>query len=168
MFELKAPRKLLAVAVMGLALSTAACGDDEVVGMEDNSIAGTAIAAGKFSTLVSALEATGLKPTLESGGPFTVFAPTDAAFEALPAGTLDALLADVDALTEVLLYHVVNGEYSAAALEELSSIETLQGQPVVITQGSVVLNGVTVEQGDVLADNGIIHVLNNVVLPYLP
>jgi uncharacterized surface protein with fasciclin (FAS1) repeats len=140
-----------------------ACGDDEILEPEDNSIVGTALEAGNFSTLLTALDEAGLTNTLQ-GGSYTVFAPTDAAFDALPAGALDGLLADTDALTEVLTYHVVQGEYSAAQLEALSSIETLQGQPIVITQGSVVLNGVTVSQS-VSADNGIIHVIDEVLLP---
>jgi len=159
-------RKLLPLAALGLALTVTACDDedDDMMGPEeDNSIIGTASEAGDFSTLLTALDAAGLTSTLE-GGSYTVFAPTDAAFNALPAGTLDGLLADTDALSEVLTYHVVQGEYTAAQLEQLSSIETLQGQPIVITQGSVVLNGVTVS-ATVSADNGIIHVIDQVLLP---
>jgi uncharacterized surface protein with fasciclin (FAS1) repeats len=90
---------------------------------------GTAEAAGSFTTLLAALDAAGLTATLKTGGPFAVFAPTDDAFAALAPGTLDALLADTDALTEVLLYHVLQDEFSAAELEQLTSVETLQGQP---------------------------------------
>jgi len=151
--------------MLGVALTATACSDDDPIMEEDNSIVGTASAAGQFSTLLTAVEAAGLTATLTTGGPFTVFAPTDAAFSALPAGTLDALLADTDALTQVLLYHVLDGQFSAAQLEELSSVETLQGQPLVITQGSVVVNGVTVQQGDIATDNGIIHVVDQVLLP---
>lgn len=166
MFKLsRAPRKLLALSTLGLVLTATACGDDEddMMGPEDNSIVGTALEAGNFSTLLDALDAAGLTSTLQ-GGSYTVFAPTDDAFNALPGGTLDALLADTDALTDVLTYHVVQGEYSAAELEALSSVQTLQGVPIVITQGSVVLNGVEV-QSSVEADNGIIHVINEVLLP---
>lgn len=160
----KQRRKLTSLSLLGLALTITACGDDdEIMEPEDNSIVGTALEAGNFSTLLDALDAAGLTSTLQ-GGSYTVFAPTDAAFNALPAGTLDGLLADTDALTEVLTYHVVQGEYTEAQLEALSSIETLQGQPIVITQGSAVLNGVTVQQS-VEADNGIIHVINEVLLP---
>ena len=163
----EASRKLLPLTALGLALVVTACGDDEdLVGPEeDNSIVGTVSAAGSFSTLLTALDAANLTATLQSGGPYTVFAPTDAAFDALPAGALSALLADTDALAEVLKYHVVSGQFSAAQLEQLSSIQTLQGQPLVITQGSVVVNGITVQTGDVAADNGVIHVINGVLLP---
>ncbi len=158
-------RKLLPLAALGLALTVTACGDDEdVTGPEeDNSIVGTASSAGDFTTLLSALDAANLTSTLQ-GGEYTVFAPTDAAFNALPAGVLDSLLANTDALESVLTYHVVSGEYSASELEQLSSIQTLQGQPIVITQGSVVLNGVTVSES-VSAENGIIHVIDDVLLP---
>jgi uncharacterized surface protein with fasciclin (FAS1) repeats len=162
----RAPKKALALTAMGLMLTLSACGDDDDDMMgpgEDNSIVGAALEAGSFSTLLTALDAAGLTSTLQ-GGSYTVFAPTDAAFDALPAGTLDGLLADTDALTNVLTYHVVQGEYSAAGLEELSSIETLQGEPIVITQGSVILNGVMVQQS-VDADNGVIHVIDEVLLP---
>jgi uncharacterized surface protein with fasciclin (FAS1) repeats len=166
MINLKAPKKLLALGFLGLALTASACSDDDPIGVEqDTSIIGTASEAGSFSTLLTAVEAAGLTTTLEDGGPFTVFAPTDDAFDALPAGTLDALLADTDALESVLLYHVVSGEYSAADLQGRSSIETVQGQPIVITEGSVILNGIEVAQGDIMADNGIIHVINEVLLP---
>jgi len=166
MTSTKSPRKTLAaLAMMGLALTATACSDDDPIMEEDNSIVGTADAAGQFSTLITAVEAAGLTATLTTGGPFTVFAPTDAAFDALPAGTLDALLADTDALTQVLLYHVLDGEFTATQLEGLSSVETLQGQPLIVTQGSVVVNGVMVQQGDIQADNGIIHVIDQVLLP---
>jgi len=160
----KQRRKLASLSLIGLALTITACGDDDdILEPEDNSIVGTALEAGNFSTLLDALDAAGLTNTLQ-GGSYTVFAPTDAAFDALPAGTLDGLLADTDALTDVLTYHVVQGEYTEAQLEALSSIETLQGQPIVITQGSAVLNGVTVQQS-VEAENGIIHVIGEVLLP---
>ncbi len=160
----KQRRKLASLSLIGLALTITACGDDDdILEPEDNSIVGTALEAGNFSTLLDALDAAGLTSTLQ-GGSYTVFAPTDAAFDALPAGTLDGLLADTDALTDVLTYHVVQGEYTEAQLEALSSIETLQGQPIVITQGSAVLNGVTVQQS-VEAENGIIHVIGEVLLP---
>jgi uncharacterized surface protein with fasciclin (FAS1) repeats len=156
---------LAALAILGLALTATACDDDDPIVEVDNSIIGTASAAGQFSTLLTAVEAAGLTATLTTGGPFTVFAPTDAAFDALPAGTLDALLADTDALSQVLLYHVLNGEFTATQLEGLSSVETLQGQPLVVTLGSVAVNGVTVQQGDIQADNGITHVIDQVLLP---
>ena len=166
MLNLSLGKKLPALAALSLAMLLTACGDDAIASVqEDNTIVGTALEAGSFSTLLTAVEAAGLTSTLQGDGPFTVFAPTDAAFNALPDGTLDALLADTDALQSVLLYHVVAGSYSASELEELSSIETLQGQPIVISQGSVILNGNMVQEGDIQADNGIIHVIDRVLLP---
>jgi uncharacterized surface protein with fasciclin (FAS1) repeats len=164
MFNLsRVPRKLLALSALGLVVTATACGDDDIVDPADESIIGTALGAGSFSTLLTALDSAGLTETLQMGS-YTVFAPTDAAFDALPAGTLDGLLANSDALTDVLTYHVVNGEYSAGELEALSSIQTLQGEPIVITQGSVMLNGVMVQQS-VEAENGIIHIIDEVLLP---
>ena len=112
------------------------------------------------------MQAAGLDETLANDGPFTVFAPTDAAFNALPAGTVDALLQDVDALTEVLLYHVVAGEVLAEDVVTLSSAQTLQGSNVSIdTSMGVKINDATVTQTDILAENGVIHVIDKVLLP---
>ena len=158
---------LLTLSVVGLALANGACSDDENItgAPSDNSIIGTAAAAGDFSILLTAIEAAGLTATLQSGGPFTVFAPTDDAFNALPAGTLDALLADTEALTQVLLYHVTDGKLSADQVRLRSSLETLQGQPLIVTEGSVLVNGVPVRQQDIATDNGFIHVIGEVLLP---
>jgi transforming growth factor-beta-induced protein len=131
-------------------------------------IVDTAVAAGDFTTLVAAVQAAGLEETLRGEGPFTVFAPTDAAFAALPEGTVEALLADPDALREVLLYHVVAGSVPAEDVVGLTSAETVQGSAVSIevVGGSVVLNGEsTVIATDVEASNGIIHVIDAVLLP---
>lgn len=155
-------RTLGALALPTLLL--AACGDDtpEAKG----SIVAVAEANG-FSTLVSAIDAAGLKATLEGAGPFTVFAPTNAAFEALPAGALDALLADVPQLQEVLKYHVVSGRVTAEQVVTLSEATTLQGQKVTIRvqAGTVFINDAKVTVTDVEADNGIIHVIDAVLLP---
>jgi uncharacterized surface protein with fasciclin (FAS1) repeats len=121
-----------------------------------------------FSTLVTALEAADLVDTLSGEGPFTVFAPTNAAFDALPEGTLDSLLADPAALANVLTYHVVAGNVPAGDVVNLTSATTLQGQDVSIevVEGSVVLNGsVNVVQTDILGSNGIIHVIDAVLIP---
>jgi len=131
-------------------------------------IVDTAVAAADFTTLVAAVQAAGLVETLKGEGPFTVFAPTDAAFAALPDGTVDALLADTDALTEVLLYHVVPGRVLAADVVGLTSATTAGGDDLAISvSGSTVMlnDGATVVATDVEASNGVIHVIDSVLLP---
>ncbi|MFP4377184.1 MAG: fasciclin domain-containing protein [Spirochaetales bacterium] len=125
-----------------------------------------AVEDGRFTTLVTALEAAGLVDTLSGDGPFTVFAPTDDAFAALPAGTVEALLADTEALTQVLTYHVVPGKVMAADVVGLSNATTLQGQPVAIgTTGGVFVNAAEVIITDIEGSNGVIHVIDSVILP---
>ena len=126
-----------------------------------------AIADGRFTTLVAALGAADLVGTLQGDGPFTVFAPTDDAFAALPEGTVDALLADIPALTDILLYHVVSGEVFSSDVVALSSADTVQGQPVLINveDGKVMINGAEVIITDIRANNGVIHVIDSVILP---
>ena len=131
-------------------------------------IVDTAVAAGSFNTLVTAVQAAGLVDTLKSEGPFTVFAPTDDAFAALPEGTLDALLADPAALGDILLYHVVPGTVMAADVVNLTSADSAQGSPIAIevVDGQVVLNGsATVVTTDIETSNGVIHVIDAVILP---
>jgi len=130
-------------------------------------IVDTAVAAGDFTTLVAAIQAAGLVDTLKGEGPFTVFAPTDAAFAALPEGTVEALLEDIPALTDILLYHVVAGAVPAADVVGLSSATTVQGSDVTITvEGdSVMLNDATVTATDIETSNGIIHVIDAVLIP---
>ena len=122
-----------------------------------------------FTTLLAAVDAAGLKATLESDGPFTVFAPTNAAFAALPAGTVETLLLpeNIDALTDILTYHVVSGRVTSSQVVSLESATTLLGQNVSIEviDGSVFINGAEVTIVDVEADNGIIHVIDAVLLP---
>lgn len=121
-----------------------------------------------FTTLVAAVQAAGLVETLEGDGPFTVFAPTDEAFAALPEGTLEALLEDPEALAEILTYHVVSGEVFAADVIGLDSATTVQGQDIAIevVDGGVVLNGsANVVATDVPASNGVVHVIDQVILP---
>lgn len=154
-----------AAMLLSVGFLATACDDDPVEIQEPGNIVATAKRAGSFSTLLAAAEAAGLTQTLANGGPFTVFAPTDEAFAALPAGTLDALLADTDALEEVLLYHVAQGELTSADLESASSVTTLQGQEIAVTTGSILLNEIMVDQANILADNGIIHVIGQVLLP---
>ena len=146
-----------AIALPGSASAQEATGD----------IVETADAAGSFTTLLAAAEAAGLVDTLKGDGPFTVFAPTDAAFAALPAGTVEGLLADPEALAQVLLYHVVPGQVLAADVVGLTSATTVQGSDIAIevVGGGVVLNGnVNVTATDVLATNGVIHVIDGVLL----
>ncbi len=126
----------------------------------------TAVAAGQFTTLVAAVKAAGLADTLSGPGPFTVFAPNDAAFAKLPAGTVDALLADIPKLTKILTYHVVAGNVSAADVSKLTSAKTVEGQDVKIhVNGGVKINEANVIATDVAADNGVIHVIDSVILP---
>jgi uncharacterized surface protein with fasciclin (FAS1) repeats len=127
----------------------------------------TAVADGRFTTLVAAIEAADLVDALKAEGPLTVFAPTDDAFAALPEGTVEALLADIPALTDILLYHVVEGKVMAADVVELSAAATLLGQEVAISvmDGKVMLNDSQVILTDVEASNGVIHVIDAVLLP---
>ncbi len=121
-----------------------------------------------FSTLVAAVTAAGLADTLSGEGPFTVFAPTDAAFAALPEGTVEGLLADIPALTEVLTYHVVAGKVMSTDLSNGMQAETVQGQPITImTEGGVTVDGATVVSADIEAVNGVIHVIDAVILPQM-
>jgi transforming growth factor-beta-induced protein len=162
-------RKLaLSLTLAGLAMTTA-CGDDapEPVTPETKNIVQTAQAAGTFSTLVTAINAAELAATLSGPGPFTVFAPTDAAFAALPAGALDGLLADKPKLADVLKYHVVAGKLDAAAVSGLTEVTTLQGGKltVSVSNGEVRIGGAKVTTPNVQASNGIIHVIDAVLLP---
>ena len=128
----------------------------------------TATEAGSFSTLLTAVKAAGLVETLQGEGPYTVFAPTDAAFAALPAGTLEGLLADKEALKQVLLYHVVQGAVTSDAVVGLTSADSVEGSPIAIAvkDGTVYLNdGAKVVTADVMASNGVIHVIDQVILP---
>lgn len=120
-----------------------------------------------FSTLVAALDAAGLVETLRSEGPFTVFAPTDAAFAKLPAGTVEALLKDIPTLTNILLHHVVPGTVRAGEVVNLTSAQTAAGTGlnISVTGGSVMVGGATVVATDVQATNGVIHVIDTVMLP---
>jgi uncharacterized surface protein with fasciclin (FAS1) repeats len=130
-------------------------------------IVDTAVGAGSLNTLVTAVKAAGLVETLKGEGPFTVFAPTDAAFAKLPKGTLEALLQDKEKLTAILTYHVVPGKVMAADVVNLKTANTANGKPLNITaaNGTVMVNNAKVTQTDIMASNGIIHVIDTVVLP---
>jgi transforming growth factor-beta-induced protein len=131
-------------------------------------IVATADGAGTFTTLLAAAKAADLVATLQGEGPFTVFAPTDEAFAALPEGTLDSLLADPEALKKILLYHVVSGAVTADQVVEMTSANSVEGSPIAIAvkDGKVYLNDAAqVTATDIKASNGVIHVIDQVILP---
>jgi len=126
----------------------------------------TAVGAGSFRTLVAAVTAAGLGGTLSGPGPFTVFAPSDAAFAKLPAGTVEALLGDLPKLTAILTYHVVPGKLLAADVAKSKALKTVQGQSLAVSvNGGVKVDEAHVVQADIVTDNGVIHVIDSVVLP---
>lgn len=154
---------LFVLALAVVATSTAFAGG---YGAKGKDIVDTAVAAGSFKTLATALTAAGLVDTLKGPGPFTVFAPTDEAFAKLPAGTVEALLADKEKLTKVLTYHVVAGKVAAADVVKLQQATTVQGGTVKIdATAGVKVNDATVVKADVMASNGVIHVIDTVLLP---
>lgn len=136
----------------------------------EKNIVQIAVENGNFKTLVSLLQSTGLDKELVKKGPFTVFAPTDAAFAKVPKATLDQLAKDKEALKKVLLYHVVAGNVMAKDVVKLSRAKTLEGQNVRIRTNNnrVMINGATVVTADVKASNGVIHVIDTVLLPPAP
>jgi len=154
-------------AAIGLFAITASAGHHGSKASKD--IVETAASNGSFNTLVAAIEAAGLSDTLKGDGPFTVFAPTDAAFAKLPAGTVDTLLLpeNKDQLIAILTYHVVAGEVMSAQVVTLDSATTVNGQSVtIVTEGDLVkVDGATVTAVDVMASNGVIHVIDEVILP---
>lgn len=128
-----------------------------------HNIVETAVAAGNFTTLVTAVKAAGLVDTLSGTGPFTVFAPTDAAFAKVPKEALDALLKDKEALTKTLTYHVVAGKVMAADIKA-GPVKTVQGSDVMLaTEGGVTVGGAKVVAADVHATNGVIHAIDTVL-----
>ena len=170
----------LAAVVAALGLFVAACGGDAeettttmaattttMAPAALMDIVDTAVAAGSFTTLVTAVQAAGLVETLKGEGPFTVFAPTDAAFAALPEGTLEGLLADIPALTDILLYHVVPGKVMAADVVSLTSATTAQGSDlaILVEDGKVMINDAMVITTDIETSNGVIHVIDAVLIP---
>jgi uncharacterized surface protein with fasciclin (FAS1) repeats len=156
MFKLKTLVAVTAVSLSALAGSAYAQAKD---------IVDTAVAAGSFKTLATALEAAGLISTLKGAGPFTVFAPTDEAFAKVPKDKLDALLKDKAALTKVLTYHVVPGKVMAKDVKA-GKVKTVQGSELTVkTDGGVMVDGAKVVATDVAASNGVIHVIDTVVMP---
>jgi uncharacterized surface protein with fasciclin (FAS1) repeats len=131
-----------------------------------HNIVETAREAGIFQTLLTAVDAAGLGDTLADGGPFTVFAPTDEAFAALPSETVNSLLADPPALARVLTYHVVPGRITSAQITQDSEQTTVEGGVLrLAVNGAVTVNDATVIQTDVEADNGVIHIIDRVLIP---
>lgn len=129
-------------------------------------IVDTAVSAGSFKTLVAAVQAAGLVDTLKGPGPFTVFAPTDEAFAKLPAGTVDSLLANIPELTKILTYHVVPGKVMSSDVVNLDKATTVQGSDLTIdASNGVKVNAAMVVTPDIEADNGVIHVVDTVLLP---
>ncbi len=145
---------IVSAALFGLAL-----------GAQAKDIVDTAVSAGQFKTLATALQAAGLVDTLKGSGPFTVFAPTDEAFAKIPKAQLDALLADKAKLTAVLTYHVVPGKVMAADVKP-GKVKTVQGKELTVaTSPAVTVDNAKVVKTDIVADNGVIHVIDTVVLP---
>jgi len=145
------------IATLALALGSAAAQAADIVD--------TAVAAGDFKTLAAALDKAGLVQTLKGPGPFTVFAPTDAAFAKVPKAQLDALLADKDKLAAVLTYHVVAGKVMAKDVRA-GKVKTVQGSELTLgTAGGVTVDNAKVVKADITASNGVIHVIDAVVLP---
>jgi len=148
-------KKLFALSALSLA----------ALSVQAKDIVDTAVAAGNFKTLATALQAAGLVETLKGKGPFTVFAPTDEAFAKIPKADLDALLKDKAKLTAVLTYHVVPGKVMAKDVKA-GKVKTVQGSELTIsTTGGVMVDQAKVSATDVVADNGVIHVIDSVVMP---
>jgi uncharacterized surface protein with fasciclin (FAS1) repeats len=157
-------RKSFVTAAVAAALAVPALAQAPAAPAKD--IVDTAVAAGSFKTLATALQAAGLVETLKGAGPFTVFAPTDEAFAKIPKADLDALLKDKAKLTKVLTYHVVPGKVMAADVVKLKEAKTVEGQMLKIDASSgVKINGAKVVKADVGASNGVIHVIDSVLLP---
>ena len=152
---------VLGVALLGLSLSAA----EKAVAKKD--IVDTAVGAGSFETLVTAVKAAGLVGTLKGDGPFTVFAPTDEAFAKLPKGAVEGLLKDKEKLAKVLTYHVVAGKVMAADAAKLDSAKSVEGSKLTITakNGKVMIDKATVVKADIDCSNGVIHVVDTVLMP---
>jgi uncharacterized surface protein with fasciclin (FAS1) repeats len=164
------PMAIATLMLVGFTVSIPSLAADEngSVGREMD-IVNTAVAAGNFSTLAAALDAAGLIPTLKGDGPFTVFAPTDEAFAKLPAGTVESLLKSEnrDQLVAILTYHVMSGKVMAKDIVNLSEATTVSGSDIsiMVEDGKVRINDATIIAADVAASNGLIHVVDTVILP---
>jgi uncharacterized surface protein with fasciclin (FAS1) repeats len=152
--------------LLSMTLATTVLGGIAYAEAHAKDIVDTAVDAGTFTTLVAAVQAAGLVETLKGEGPFTVFAPTDEAFAALPAGTIEALLADPVALAAILTYHVIPGKVMSTDLTEGMMAATVNGAEVTITlEGGAKINGANIVAADIEATNGVIHVIDAVILP---
>ena len=164
-------KKSFGIQVMSLAIATVLLTGSVIAGSNyadkpKADIVDTAVAAGQFNTLVAAIKAAGLVDTLKSDGPFTVFAPTDEAFDKLPAGTVEALLKDKEKLAAILTYHVVAGQVMAKDVAGMSKAATVQGSELVFnTENGVMVNNATVIKADVMTCNGVIHVIDTILIP---
>jgi uncharacterized surface protein with fasciclin (FAS1) repeats len=160
---------LTGMLALAFTIPAAACAQTTETMTEQRDIVEVAVQAGVFNTLVAAVQAADLVATLQGDGPFTVFAPTDEAFAALPAGTVESLLANPEALRAVLTYHVVAGRVTSSDLVAAGGANpaTVNGQNlnIVVGSGGVTVNSASVVQADVMARNGVIHVINRVLLP---
>jgi uncharacterized surface protein with fasciclin (FAS1) repeats len=158
-------RRILSAVITAAVLAVVAT--PATIEAQDGDIVAVAQAAGSFETLLAAASAADLVATLQSEGPFTIFAPTDEAFARIPKADLDALLNDKEALKKVLLYHVVPGKVTASQVVNLRAAETAAGQSVSIdvVDGAVKVGGATVVSTDIEATNGVIHVIDQVILP---
>jgi uncharacterized surface protein with fasciclin (FAS1) repeats len=162
-------KKTFAFATVAAVVLTVAASGTSAVRAETRDVVDTAIAAGSFKTLAKALDAAGLVTTLKGVGPFTVFAPTDEAFAKLPDGTLETLLKpeNKDKLRRILTYHVVAGKVVASDVVKLQSAKAVSGDTITVKveDGVVHVDNATVTSADVLASNGVIHVIDSVILP---
>jgi len=160
-------RKLLAILILLAVVASVAVAPATAQSTEDANIVQTAVAAGQFKTLTKLLKRAGLANALQQPGPFTVFAPTDAAFKKVPKKTLSALLHNKAKLKAVLLYHVASGKVTAAKVAKRTSVKTLNGKAVRIrlSDANVFVNAARVTTRDVMASNGVIHVINRVLIP---
>lgn len=162
-------KKTFAVATVAAVVLTVAASGTTAVRAETRDVVDTAVAAGSFKTLAKALDAAGLVTTLKGAGPFTVFAPTDEAFAKLPDGTLETLLKpeNKEKLRRILTYHVVTGKVMAADVVKLQSAKAVSGDTITVNvqDGVVHVDKATVTSADVIASNGVIHVIDSVILP---
>lgn len=168
MYTSKKRLSWLSAAALGMTIITtqvsAADVQPQISARQD--IVETAVAAGSFNTLVTALKAAGLIHTLKGIGPYTVFAPTDEAFAKIPKDELNALLQDKQALTKVLTYHVVPGKVTAMDIKKLDTAKTAEGQSLSIdTSSGLKVGGANVVKGDIMTTNGVIHVIDTVLVP---
>lgn len=160
-------RIMLSAILLSFLFSSFALADHHEKKGSKKDIVTTAVESGNFNTLAKALTETGLVEALQGDGPFTVFAPTDDAFAKLPEGTIESLLEDKETLKSILLYHVVSGNVTSKQVIDLNEAETLAGKKINIkvNDGSVMINDATVTTADVMASNGVIHIIDTVLIP---